>query len=110
MVNTSSVRVEGSSSPLDFIEHLTLWAGRPNKAHTLRITIHIDGYESQSFGHVERWNGQEWKSVARCRGISLIVDLKVGYVLAFRQADVAHKARYFSDDRNALLKLAEEVL
>lgn len=131
MTTTSSVRVEGSSSPLDYIEHLMMQLGRHR--HTLRVTVHLDGYEAQSYGLVERWDGKQWQDVARIRGAALQTKLDVGYSLAFRRdaqhvaAQVQHAASstrcspadaawlrtlasFFKADRDALVTLAEEVL
>ena len=33
--------------------------------HTLRFTLHRDGYESQSYGRVERFDGIQWHQILR---------------------------------------------
>jgi hypothetical protein len=47
-----------------------------------RLTVHVDGYESQSYGEAEAWGGVSigWQSVWRVPGILLETDLKLAYV------------------------------
>ena len=43
----------------------------PRTTHMLRFTIKSDAYIDQSYGRVDRWNGEEWRNVASLRGTEL---------------------------------------
>ena len=108
IMNSQSIRVENDGQAVRYTEHLFYICKR--EKHTLRVLIHVDGYETQSYGRVERWDGKKWGEVANIKGATLKVGMKIMHHPDFRRASEADKARSFAADRHLLVKLAEEIL
>lgn len=101
MTRSESKRIEGKGQFVKFVEHV-MYQGFRGPAHTLRVRVEIGGCASQSFGIVERHDGVKWHEVATISGPALKVDPKAGYGVVTEST--------FRPDRDALIKLAEEVL
>lgn len=98
-LHTRGVRVELENQDVNYTEHLAFGD------HTLRIYLRNNAYQDQSYGKVERWNGEEWKDVVYVPGRSLL--MRCGLYVAEaskRQAEVFH------GDRDKLISLMKEVL
>jgi len=107
-IETKSARVEGKGQTCDYVEQLSADYRshvRGGKINVLRIRIHVDTYADQAWGTVERWSGSAWSRIADVRGDALRTDLTLGYAKIEERIPAAFKA-----DRDALLRLAEEVL
>ena len=96
-------RVERTGQAVEFIEHVL--TAYPTSGTRLRVLIHSDAYQVQSWGKVERWDGAAWCEVARMSGESLTVG-KANKLYVMRDC----AAELFTADRLRLVQLAGEVL
>ena len=97
MAKTISIRMETVGQVCDYTSHVKLGA------HMLRVRVHVDGYVSQSWGQIERWDGTQWHEVASLQGSSLAVNLEIAYA-------AGRKPSAFACDHERLVMLAMEIL
>lgn len=74
--------------------------------HRIRVYVSSDSYAAQSFGRVERWDGNKWQTAAAISGAHLSVPAGLAYQATSDQ-DIRAK---FAPDCTRLLKMAEDVL
>ncbi len=105
-VSTISERCSAAGQYADHVGHYEYDCR--GTLHKLRITVYVDGYASQSYGRVEKWDGNQWREVATIPGRSLLVDLS----LAYRRSHLTPSQfeASFHGDVERLCILAVEVL
>lgn len=104
---TQSVRIEGRQQFVTYTEHYRYVNNAmtiKETVHTLRVVVRLGGYADQSWGMVERWNGNAWEEIVTIAGSALQTDLHVGY------KSHGPVNGDFAADRDRLLQLAKEIL
>jgi hypothetical protein len=105
---TFEPRLEAAYQALEFIEHVTVETA-DGREHKIRVTVHVDFYEHQSYGTVERWDGSRWEPMVRVNGESLTQHSRDALLLNVK-SEFKTMLEMFHDDRQALLELTEQVL
>lgn len=108
MIQILSCRIEGKGQTCDYTEHLAVNAAGGARLHTLRVRIHTDSYADQAWATIDRYDGTDWRTLARTRGDALGVQLNIGYHRERMPDHEVHAA--FQADRERLLALALEVV
>lgn len=108
-ITKSDPRIENvATQSVEYIEMGQLSLGAlPEHQHRVRLIIHSNAYDFQSWARAERWDGDKWQEVVTIHGAAMTTG-KNGSLYVKRDVELGR--HLFVVDRQRLVELASEVL